>query len=924
MKFYLFPLFFLPLLLAGQSIQHEVGIIDIQPDGEDKQILEIGALGGKLFWAVEGEVNYLSGGLASSTVSFAGEGDVGFRSGLVTLGNRGQEYYFYYPHEGKGYYVKVDGRLPYPRQLKFDEINKDGFTYTEPVMSGDNFSVIREQRDAELGRHVRHLLQLNPIEESATVVLADTLDSTGQPLSGSIAQLDDHIYFARFQDGGSGPAAYNVVTGSVTAFGTIETSTNLSFTRLDSRILLRYMGTDERSVSRFFTRTGGGATHATTIRPPIAEELTGRLVALGDNGTLYGINYDDGAATALLGAPANAKLQTKIFGISDDEIVYARADNFGQWVLGRSDGTVAGTRDIGAVAAMDAAGPQEFARVGSFVAFLSPNQPLYLFDPVAEVLQAVTADRSANAADPGLAVIGNRLYFAATDGVLGQEIHYVTVDEQDVLTGTAFRDDNGNGVQDDEEPGLANMAIFNGEEKVFTDEEGIFSYPIKHGDTYSVSTDPMDCYARTTPTETFTGTYSVATPPSIAFGFQPDESAAKLRLLVNAGRMRCNSDVPVWLTVLNDGCLPLAGSTTLTLPEGVRLVESKPAATGQSGQSGQTLSYTFDTLQPGQTWYALVEVATPDETHTGADIVLEASASAATAGDLTASVTDTYTEELRCAYDPNDMLVSPNRKEPSNSNYTQLDETITYTVRFQNTGNDTAYTVLVEDELTVLHDLSTFEKVASSHPYTVEWYEAGRVIFRFDEIYLPDSTTDLAASQGFVTFDIRTHQHLEDFTVVKNNAAIYFDGNAPIITNTVISTMVAQLDKDGDKYNFYQDCDDEDPAINPAAEEITGNDIDENCDGNLKKVTTGTIDLLAGTFKVYPNPAGEWLQLEYADGKPLRAELVDTRGRRLLSTQFNGKLRLPVAGYPAGVYSLRVTSAATGAGLVRRVVLTGR
>ncbi|WP_116108911.1 MopE-related protein [Lewinella sp. IMCC34191] len=921
MKFYLFPLFFLPLLLAGQSIQHEVGILDIQPDGEDKQILELGALGGKLFWAVEGDVNYLSSGSASTTVSFAGEGDVGFRSGLVNLGNRGQEFYFYYPHEGKGYYVKVDGRLPYPRQLKFDQINKEGFRYTEPIRSGDNFYVIRERQDAELNRHVRHLLELNPIDETATVVLADTLASTAQPLSGSIAQLDGHIYFARFQDGGSGPAAYDVATGNVINLGTIETTATLDFTRLDSRLVLRYMGADERSVSRFFTFNGGGATHAKTIRPAVAEELSGRLVALGEDGTLYGVDYAGGAATALVSAPANQHLATKIFRISDDEVVYARADNFGQWVLGRSDGTVAGTRDIGAIAAMDAAGPQEFALLGSFVAFLSPNQPLYLFDPVAEVLQEVTADRSNNSADPGLAVIGNRLYFAATDGVAGQEIHYVTVDELDVLSGMAFRDDNGNGTQDEGEPGLPNMAVFNGEEKVFTDEDGKFSYPIAHGDAYSVTTDPLECYSRTTPTETYTGTFSVAAPPSIVFGFQPDESAAKLRLLVNTGRMRCNSDIPVWLTILNDGCLPLAGTTTLTLPEGMTFNESKPAATGQSGQ---TLTYTFDTLQPGQTWYALLEVATPDETATGTDVTLEATATGTTAGQLTATVADIYTEELRCAYDPNDMLVSPNRKEPSNSNYTQLDETITYTVRFQNTGNDTAYTVLVEDELTVLHDLSTFREVAASHPYTVKWYEAGRVVFRFEDIYLPDSTTNLAGSQGFVTFDIRTRPDLEDFTVVKNNVAIYFDGNAPVITNTVISTMVSELDKDGDKYHFYLDCNDEDAAIHPGAEEIVGNDIDENCDGNLKKISTGTVNLLAGTFKVYPNPAGEWLQLEYHDHKLLHAELVDASGRHLVDADFVGKLRLPVGTYPAGVYSLRVRSVATGAGLVRRVVLTGR
>jgi len=76
-------------------------------------------------------------------------------------------------------------------------------------------------------------------------------------------------------------------------------------------------------------------------------------------------------------------------------------------------------------------------------------------------------------------------------------------------------------------------------------------------------------------------------------------------------------------------------------------------------------------------------------------------------------------------------------------------------------------------------------------------------------------------------------------------------------TNTAPSLEGEDLDMDGfiDTY----DCDDTDPSINPLAEEILDNDIDENCDGFL----TTTLDLSNQGFVIHPNPnSGEfWVEL---------------------------------------------------------------
>ena len=104
---------------------------------------------------------------------------------------------------------------------------------------------------------------------------------------------------------------------------------------------------------------------------------------------------------------------------------------------------------------------------------------------------------------------------------------------------------------------------------------------------------------------------------------------------------------------------------------------------------------------------------------------------------------------------------------------------------------------------------------------------------------MPDSTTNEPASNGFVQFLISSVDNIGEGHVVENDAAIFFDFNRPIITNSVVSTFVEHLDQDMDGFNFYEECDDLNPLINPNATEIVGNMIDENCDGILESTQEG-------------------------------------------------------------------------------------
>jgi hypothetical protein len=59
----------------------------------------------------------------------------------------------------------------------------------------------------------------------------------------------------------------------------------------------------------------------------------------------------------------------------------------------------------------------------------------------------------------------------------------------------------------------------------------------------------------------------------------------------------------------------------------------------------------------------------------------------------------------------------------------------------------------------------------------------------FPNILLPDSTTNALRSVGFVRFRITPRTTLALGDAIQNRAGIYFDFNAPVITNTAVTVV---------------------------------------------------------------------------------------------------------------------------------------
>jgi hypothetical protein len=67
--------------------------------------------------------------------------------------------------------------------------------------------------------------------------------------------------------------------------------------------------------------------------------------------------------------------------------------------------------------------------------------------------------------------------------------------------------------------------------------------------------------------------------------------------------------------------------------------------------------------------------------------------------------------------------------------------------------------------------------------------EGGVVTFTFNNINLPAEMNDAQRSNGMLTYTIKTKHNLALGTQFTNSASIYFDFNAPVVTNTTINTI---------------------------------------------------------------------------------------------------------------------------------------
>lgn len=140
------------------------------------------------------------------------------------------------------------------------------------------------------------------------------------------------------------------------------------------------------------------------------------------------------------------------------------------------------------------------------------------------------------------------------------------------------------------------------------------------------------------------------------------------------------------------------------------------------------------------------------------------------------------------SYDPNDKAAQPVGYHPL-YHYIEKNTALDYKIRFQNTGTDTAFNIMILDTISPLLDLTTLQMGASSHDYTWAIEEGYILRLYFRNIMLPDSNVNEPLSNGFFRYRIEQVNNNPLGSVINNQAAIYFDYNPPIFTNTTFHTI---------------------------------------------------------------------------------------------------------------------------------------
>lgn len=367
-----------------------------------------------------------------------------------------------------------------------------------------------------------------------------------------------------------------------------------------------------------------------------------------------------------------------------------------------------------------------------------------------------------------------------------------------IISGTVYQDNLGNCSPVSGNPPMPNVILSDGPSWTMTNSAGQYSFSELPG-TYTVSQTVPLYHNQLCPSAPATITATVASAGSVSSGNDfynaPIVPVQDLRVSMMCNVARPGFQQHVTLKIFNDGTTPAIPTLTFVHDAQVTLNNAVPAANNYISTT-QTATWNFNSIPAHGSATVHVYLSVPTTATLGNTLMHTANVDPVAGDSTPLNNVESCSRIITGSYDPNDKAVLP-------EGLITTDQLLKYTIRFQNTGTDTAFTVMISDTLSNNLDISTFREGVASHDYDLTLHGNGIMQWTFNNILLPDSNINEPASHGFVTFYIKPKSTLFGGDKILNDASIYFDFNAPIITNTVESeidgpvAILPTLDDDG-------------------------------------------------------------------------------------------------------------------------------
>jgi hypothetical protein len=370
-----------------------------------------------------------------------------------------------------------------------------------------------------------------------------------------------------------------------------------------------------------------------------------------------------------------------------------------------------------------------------------------------------------------------------------------SIQNKTILQGKLFVDANNNGQYDSGDQPLQ-QAVSIGNDVSFADTNGNYTLFADSG-AYSLTTSVPKYHQVSVPSgglpvsDTANGSMDTVTQ-NIAF--EPIAGIQDLWVKMNpVVQFQNGFKAYVDVSYKNQGTAPVNNAALkLHWPaQSIDLDTAYAQSNGWTLGSGDTVTYSLSQPLPaGASGSEKLAFNVPVDTSLLGDTLQLVASIEPSAGDTTAADNhDTLQTPIVGSWDPNDKRLMNHLAGQPEKIYVN-ERTHDYMIRFQNTGTAPAVNVELRDTLNSRFEASTFQMTSASHAYTLQMQEAeasGRtvLVWRFNNIMLPDSNTNEPESHGYVRFTIEREAGLTIGDSVPNRAGIYFDFNPVVLTNTV-------------------------------------------------------------------------------------------------------------------------------------------